>query len=473
MIRWERTLEAVLLAAALVWPLALFANGYEPSLVKSLIAQLGAAAAAACWAGRSVEAGRLELPAGRGPWAAAGLAWLAWQPSPAPLFFLAALLGPASGGFTRRLQGAAALTAAAAAAAPQLLPDAHARAALLAAALPLCLSWERRPGEPAAPQLLCRAAAVLALAGLARTPSPLGVLALAGAALLGRSLPLAAAVPAVLVLAPVSDAQWLMLDLAPRPQALVALAAAVVSRSAAAGAVAAAALVSPHDAGPLGWLILGAAAAAPSSGVVVRVAPMPFSPAARRCAYLPLALLLAWSAIRPVRLFVSDARYNEALALADSDPGRALDLLAGVRPESPLYARAALTEAGLHRRAGRLEAAIAAYRRADDPRAHRAVGVLEAELGRWDRALAALKKAPADDERAWRLRLEASERLKDRGEQLEAARALTRLAPRDPASWYALSEAYQENRLYAESRKARAVGARASQLARRSRKKFP
>jgi tetratricopeptide (TPR) repeat protein len=492
-IAWDRALETVLLAVSLAAPLALFSNGYDAALVKLLLTQIAAALAAACWTGRAVEAGRFELPAGRSALAAAALLWLCWEPGPAPILFLAGLLGPVTAGFLRRLAGAAALSAGALLLAgllgKPLMPDPHAFGVFMAAAAALTLGTRREPGEAEAASYLRALIGALAAGACVASGSLAALAALAGAAALlapagGRALLLLAALPAALFFTPVSEAQWLLLAPAPRPGALVSLAAAVLCArrghwafAASAAACAAAGLVSPYDAGALGWIAAGAGAARAASDSLVRVVPLPYSPLARRYAYLPLAALLAAALWIPARLFVSDARYNEALARAGSDPEGALELLRGVWSGSPLAARAVLAEAGLHRRAGRAEEALRAYARAadlspGDARISRSIGILESEAGRWESAagyLAAAVKRDGLDARSWSLLLEARRRLGDKAGALEAARGLVRSSPQEPASWYALAEAYQETKEYSRSRLARGRGARAVSLAKRRR----
>lgn len=531
----DRALELLLLAAAFAAPLAAFSHAFDPALVKTLTVQCAAAGALALLAARALEAGRFELPEGRG--AAAGLAaawlaasaWLAGSPAAAlaaaagPALLLAALLGPASTGFAARLAGALAWAAAAssvAGAAPSLEP--HALGVLCAAALPLALTRACEPGAWRPAAALSGAAAALCLWGVARSGSAPGHVALlaGGLVMLAGGLSWArtaelrwtsaaagAAAAAAALLARWDagfEAQWLSLTAPDEPGRWAALAAAVLAAAAALGrgrsalrageasvgalllghaaalsALAAAAAVSPStDAAVPGlalWLLAGSALGlCAGAGARVRVGPLPLALWPRRAAYLPAAALLALALSAPARLFVSDLRYNRALAAAEARPQEALELLAGVWDGSPLAARSRLAEAALHRRRGPdgTEAALAAYRRAaalapERAGIWRAVGRLEAESERWEAARAALAEAArldARDAESWRLLVEASARLGLKDEALAAARGLVRAAPYELSSWSVLAERCRESKLYAESRRAEKAGRRLSEV---------
>ncbi|MBI5595130.1 MAG: hypothetical protein HY928_03470 [Elusimicrobia bacterium] len=125
--RLDAALEACLLAAAFLVPLAVHLKAYDPYSLKSALLCTGALLAVGLWLARALEAGRFELPSSRALTAGLAAALLAWsmlRAGPAadaalaraagPALFLAVLLGPGSASFARSLSWSVLASAAAA-----------------------------------------------------------------------------------------------------------------------------------------------------------------------------------------------------------------------------------------------------------------------------------------------------------------------------------------------------------------------
>ncbi len=183
---WENAGSATLIAAAFLLPLAFYLETFDPTLIKHLTLGIAATLAAAFWAARQMETGRIEIPVSRAlpcALAAVALTWAVFSyvvgdPASASclsalrsvsflLLFGALLLGPSSTGFADSLS--ASLTAAGALAvfsgAAATLDAAHRAqlAVLSAAVVPLALARWSDPEKAMVPRAV---AAVCALASL-------------------------------------------------------------------------------------------------------------------------------------------------------------------------------------------------------------------------------------------------------------------------------------------------------------------
>ncbi|HVE14551.1 MAG TPA: hypothetical protein VNI01_14230, partial [Elusimicrobiota bacterium] len=348
----QAALRALLLALAFLLPLALHFRFFDPARAKDVLLLGGASCAAALLLLRWLEAGRMEIPAGRlAPAAAAAvlLAWSARSPGGAPwlaasarcaelALFLAALVDAASASFSADLADAA-LAAGGLAALGTVLglgpsstlghPDAA--GAYLGALFPLAFARALDPEAGAPRRALAWTASLLLPAGVWAAGSSAGAWALTAA-----TLPWSTAVflrgrdsrARHWAIAALGAAGALALALDPRAgtapplgsagSALPALALCVwgaarafagsdgdrglldvALASAAAGLLAApggGVLAAPAT-GAAFWLFLGAASAGADRGARVWALPIPLAPAPRRalCAVVAAGLLAALS----------------------------------------------------------------------------------------------------------------------------------------------------------------------------------
>ena len=216
---FEKAFEALLLAMAFLVPVALFLNTFDTGSIKDATLQAGGALALALALARAMEAGRFELPRGRGPFSALVLAWLgwaalSWAPAAAgaqafdvsramiaAALGLAVFCGPASYSFGARLADALLASAAAAAFAAlaqktgsALVGEPDTLGCFLALAFPLALTRALAPERSPMGLALCLAAGAASAAGVLAAGSPAGLLAFAVGALclMGRLLATAA-----------------------------------------------------------------------------------------------------------------------------------------------------------------------------------------------------------------------------------------------------------------------------------------